>query len=253
MNTFTPLTLLPLIATIVGAVFAAFLLNRYFTGKRRPHELIWGVAFLMFAIAGACQVYVDITGTWSDFTARTYYLFGATLNVALLGLGTIYLIMRGRVATVALGIVIAFSLVAAIILFTVPVDASKLHNVASGYTAVKANSFLPPLMAALSNSIGTLIVVGGALWSAYIFWRKRIMKERMIGVLLIALGTFIVAIGGSLTGLTGNPDFNYLPMAIGVTVMFVGYLQSIRVSMPQAQPQAQAAEPRPAATPTSVQ
>jgi hypothetical protein len=205
----------------------------------------------MFAIAGACQVYVDIAGTWTDFTARTYYLFGATLNVALLGVGTIYLIMTRRVATVALGIVIAFSLVAAIILFAVPVDASKLHNVTSGYTAVKAYSFLPTLMAALSNSIGTLIVVGGALWSAYIFWRKRIMKERMIGVLLIALGTFIVAIGGSLVGITGNPDFNYLPMAIGVTIMFVGYLQSIRVSMPQAQ-QGQVTEQRAAATTTSA-
>ena len=168
-------------------------------------------------------------------TARLYYLMGATLNVGFLGVGTIYLIWSRRVATTALVVMVAFSLVATVIIFTVPINVSALHDVASGYKAVRANSFLPPLMAALSNSIGTLLVVGGALWSAYVFWRKRIMKQRMIGVLLIAAGTFIVAIGGTLVGLTGNPDFNYLPMAIGVIVMFVGYLRSIRVSLPQPQ------------------
>ena len=249
MRSFTPLTLLPLSVTIVGAIFAIVLLNRYITGKKRPHELIWGIAFLMFATAGACQVYADAAGTWSDFTARLYYLMGATLNVGFLGVGTIYLIMSRRAANIALVIMIAFSLVAAVVMFTVPVDAAALHDVVSGYKAVKANSFLPTLMAALSSSIGTLLVVGGALWSAYIFWRKHIMKERMIGVLLIAAGTFIVATGGTLTGLTGNPDFNYIPMTVGVIVMFVGYLQSIRVTFPQPQ----VAEQRATATGTTAQ
>jgi len=249
MRNFQALTLLPLSVTIVGAIFAIVLLNRYLTGKKRPHELIWGVAFLMFAAAGACQVYADMAGTWSDFTARIYYLFGATLNVGFLGVGTIYLIMRRRAANTALVAMILFSLIATVIIFTVPVNASELHNVVTGYKAVRANSFLPPLMAALSNSIGTLLVVGGALWSAYIFWRKHIMKQRMIGVLLIAAGTFIVALGGTLVGITGNPDFNYIPMTIGVIVMFVGYLQTIRVSLPQPQ----IAEQRAAATGTGVQ
>jgi len=249
MNTFTALTLLPLSVTIVGAIFAILLLNRYVTGKKRPHELIWGVAFLMFATAGACQVYADVAGTWSDFTARLYYLIGATLNVGFLGLGTIYLIMSRRAANIALGVMIVFSIVATVVMFTVPVDAAALHDVVAGYKAVRANSFLPPLFAALSNSIGTLLVVGGALWSAYIFWRKHIMKQRMIGVLLIAAGTFIVAIGGTLVGITGNPDFNYIPMAVGVVVMFVGYLQSIRVSLPQAQ----IADQRATATSTGAQ
>ncbi len=249
MNTFTALTLLPLSVTIVGAVFACLLLNRYITGKKRPHELIWGLAFLMFAAAGACQVYADVAGTWSDFTARLYYLMGATLNVGFLGVGTIYLIMSRRAANIALGVMVVFSVVATVVMFTVPVNAAALHDVVAGYKAVRANSFLPPLFAALSNSIGTLLVVGGALWSAYIFWRKHIMKQRMIGVLLIAAGTFIVAIGGTLVGITGNPDFNYIPMAIGVVVMFVGYLQSIRVSLPQAQ----IADQRAAATSTGAQ
>src|SRR5205085_2401004 len=186
-----------------------------------------------FAVAGACQVFADVAGTWTDFTARLYYLMGATLNVGFLGVGTIYLMLSRTVARIALVTMIVFSLVAAVVMFTVPIDTSLLHNVTAGYKAVRATSFVPPLLAAVSNSVGTLLVVGGALWSAYIFWRKRIMKQRMIGVLLIAAGTFIVAIGGTLVGITGNPDFNYLPMAVGVVIMFIGYLQTIRVSLPQ--------------------
>ena len=78
-------------------------------------------------------------------------------------------------------------------------------------------------------------MVGGALWSGYIFWRKHIMKNRMIGVFLLAAGTFIVALGGSATGVKGIQNANaisefvlYATMALGVLVMFVGYLQTIR-------------------------
>lgn len=228
------LTLLPLSVTVVGAVFAIVLLNRYFGGKRRPHELVWGVSFLLFVIASACQVYADIAGHWTDLTAQLYYLTGAILTVGFLGIGTVYLLYSRRVATIALGIMLAFTAVAIAVVFTAPVDQATLA-MDNGYSAVVKTSALPRIMAALSNSIGTILVAGGALWSAYVFWRKRIMKERMIGVLLIGLGVIVVGIGGSILGLTGltNPEYHYVGMLVGVIVMFIGYLQSIRVTMPR--------------------
>ena len=81
------ITLLPLSVTVVGAVFAIVLLNRYFGGRRRPHELVWGISFSLFAIAAACQVYSDIAGSWSVFSAQVYYLLGGILVVGLLGVG----------------------------------------------------------------------------------------------------------------------------------------------------------------------
>lgn len=232
MYNFAAMTLLPLSVAVVGAIFSIVLLNRYFSGRRRTHELVWGIAFAMFAIAAGCQVYADLNGGWTALSARLFYLFGAILNVGFLGVGTVYLLFSKRVANIALGIMLVFSVVAAIVVFTATVDPSALR-IEPGYKAVATSPVR--IMAAISNAIGSILVIGGALWSGVVFWRKRIMKHRMIGVFLIAAGTLIVATGGTLLGLTGlnNPEWHYLAMLVGVIVMFIGYLESIRVTQPQ--------------------
>lgn len=228
------LTLLPLSVMLIGAVFAIVLFNHYFTARRRPHELVWGVAFLLFAVGAACQVYADLRGDWTDLSSRLYYLTGAILNVGFLGLGTVYLLFNRRAANSALVAMLVLTAISVFVIFTVPLDQSKLHTEA-GWKAVAAISAGPRWLAAIINSLGTVLVVGGALWSGFVFLRKGIMKNRMIGVFLLAAGTFIVALGGTITGLTGlkNNDYLYLTMAIGVIVMFVGYLQTIRPGAPR--------------------
>jgi hypothetical protein len=221
--------MLPLSATVIAGAFAIVLLNRYFGGKRRPHELAWAVAFLLFGMGAACQVYADVTGGWNPLLARTYYLTGAVLNVGFLALGTILLLYRGRVATLAVWIMLALAAYAAYSLFTVPIDAAPLaksHFVewSSLFTIDRA----PRWLAAIFSGGGTIIVIAGALYSGIVFWRKRIMKDRMIGVFLIALGTFLVAFGGTFKGLMANDDYFYPTMVLGVLVMFIGYLQTVR-------------------------
>src|SRR5947208_12504313 len=104
MTALSPLTILPLSVTIIGAAFAIVIFNHYFGTRRRPHELVWGIAFVLFAVAAATQVIADLRGGWTEPLARTYYLTGAILNVALLGLGTVYLLFSRRTANIALAI-----------------------------------------------------------------------------------------------------------------------------------------------------
>ena len=235
MPVFPVLTILPMSATILAGAFAIVLLNRYFGTRRRPHELMWGIAFILFAIGAACQVLADVTGTWTPLVARVYYLTGAILNVGFLGLGTVYLIFSRRVANVSLAIMLALSAISFYVLFTVPVEPSLLAQEA-GWKAVTGVSTAPRWLAAVTNTLGTVLVVGGALWSGIVFWRKRTQKHRMVGVFLLAGGTFIIALGGTITGLTGlrNHDYLYLTMVVGLIFMFVGYLQTVR---PQPIPQ----------------
>jgi len=53
----------------------------------------------------------------------------------------------------------------------------------------------------LINSVGTMIIVGGAGWSAVQYWRRGTHRNRMVGCALICMGTLIVAAGGSLSRL----------------------------------------------------
>jgi uncharacterized membrane protein YfcA len=98
---------------------------------------------------------------------------------------------------------------------------------------VGVSGSLPLILAAVSNSLGTLLIVGGALYSAWVFWRKGIMRNRMIGCLLLAAGTIVVATGGVLAGWLGQHAWLYPPMAVGVAIMFVGYLQTTRAPAPK--------------------
>ena len=223
------LTVLPLTGTIIAGAFAIVLLNRYVSSRRRPHELMWGIAFLLFAIGAGCQVFADIGNGWTPLLAQLYYLTGAILNVGFLGVGTLYLLFKGRVAHIGLAVMVLLTVVSIYMVFTAPVDAPRLADEA-GWRAVATISTAPRWLAAITNTLGTILVAGGAIWSGVVFWRKRIMKSRMIGVFLLALGTIIVALGGTITGATGlhNHDYLYISMSVGAVIMFTGYLQTIR-------------------------
>lgn len=223
------LTFLPLSATLIAGAFAIVLLNRYFATRRRPHELMWGIAFFLFAVGAGCQVFADIGNGWTSPVARTYYLTGAILNVALLALGTIYLLWPRRAAHWVLGVVLILAIYSAFVVYTVPVSTSALaaHSEVD-WKALFSVDMTPRWLAAIASGVGSVVVIAGALWSALVFWRKRIMKHRMIGVLLIAAGTLLVGIGGTIKGAFHSDDYLYPTMVVGVTVMFAGYLQTIR-------------------------
>jgi hypothetical protein len=74
----------------------------------------------------------------------------------------------------------------------------------------------------LFNIYGTVALVGGALYSAYIFWRKRIMPQRVLGNVFIALGGLSPALGGTLARI-GATEFLYVSELIGVIVIFIGF------------------------------
>ena len=74
---------------------------------------------------------------------------------------------------------------------------------------------------------GLVLLVGGALYSAFLFWRKRVLPNRVIGNILIAVGALSVATASELTHL-GYGQFLYLGELLAVILMFVGFLTAAR-------------------------
>jgi hypothetical protein len=222
--------LLPLTSTIVSAVFAVILLRRY-AQRKGKHLLIWGIAMIMYGLGTFAEFYLSLS--WSATVFRLWYLCGATLVAAWLGQGTIHLLVRKpHVADVLLVVLTIASVIAAVQLFTTPLNESIFDpalpisqqyatNSAKGIVGlmpeggVRSYSFL-------FNIYGTVALVGGALYSAYIFWRKRIMPQRVLGNVFIALGGLSPALGGTLARI-GAPEFLYLSELIGVIVIFIGF------------------------------
>ncbi len=244
--------LLPLASTIMSAVFAVILLRRY-AQRRGKHLLIWGIAMIMYGLGTFAEFYLSFA--WSATIFRLWYLCGATLVAAWLGQGTIHLLVRKpRIADTLLIILTIASVMAAVHLFATPLNESLFDpsvpvshqyatNSAKGIVGlmpeggVRSYSFL-------FNIYGTVALVGGALYSAYIFWRKRIMPQRVLGNVLIALGGLAPALGGTLARI-GATEFLYASELIGVVVIYFGFrLATTQQPVP--------AKSAPAATATSA-
>ena len=225
------MVLLPLFAMVVGFALALVILNHYAGAPgRRLHELVWSISFFMFGLGALAEVFGDVAG-WHDLLTRIYYASGAILAVAYLGLGEA-LLLWPRFRRIAFTIGVLFTVLTLAVVFTASVNESLLSSPAP-WRALSAASPFSAALAGISNGVGTLLIVGGALYSAWVFWRKGIQRQRMIGCLLLALGTVVVALGGVLAGWFGQHAWLYPPMAVGVAIMFVGYLQTTRVPAPK--------------------
>jgi hypothetical protein len=94
----------------------------------------------------------------------------------------------------------------------------------AGWDALERSPGLT-IVTVLLNTTGTVILVGGLVYSAVSFKRRGIMRNRMIGCLLIASGTLSVASGGTLTRF-GSHQYFYIAMSLGIALIFAGYVRT---------------------------
>ena len=187
--------------------------------RPRPERIIWTGAFVVFAVAAAAEVIGSVFG-WNENLARVYYLTGAVLVVGILALGELYLLLPGQMPPLAPGAALLVIAVAATTVWSAPVDATRLPE--EGWRAIERGPFLVALAATI-NAGGTLILVAGALYSAWKFKGEDGLRPRAVGCVLIAAGAIVVALGGTLTRF-GRTDLLYLAMVAGIAIIFAGVL-----------------------------
>jgi hypothetical protein len=220
----------PLVATLISAAFAITLWLQYRT-KPRPYLLAWAVALAFYAIAALTEV-IGAANGWNPLLYRTYYYFGAIILVGVLALGSIYL-LAPRFSRPALWVLIVLAAIglAGITGATLQPGLLDTRQVPSVDTIrLEHGSFnvVALIMAAVVNSVGTIILVGGAAWSAYGAWRRGAPPSRLLANILIAAGALIVAGASTLTRLFHVYELFYVGQAIGVLVMFGGFLAAQR-------------------------
>jgi hypothetical protein len=231
---------LPFLSTLVTFAFAAAVFRRYLI-KHGPHLLLWSIGLLWFGIGTLSEVILGLT--FSGLVLKLWYLSGAMLTAAWLGQGTIHLLIRKRgVAWTLTGILTAVSLLAAaLVLFAPLTPVAASYNVtlaiSSQYKDILTRGGLVISLTILLNIYGTLTLVGGAIYSAIIFWRKRVLFNRMIGNVLIAIGALAPAMAGSFVKM-GLVDALYLSELIGVVLMYIGFIQATTMPARESAPAA---------------
>jgi len=221
------MNLISLFSTLITFVFLGFVFHRYLV-KGGTHLLLWSIGLLFYGLGTLSEVFLSFQ--FNGLVIKLWYLCGAMLTAAWLGQGSIHLLVRKpHVAITLTGILAAVSLAAAVLVFSAPINGAVAYqtgiSASAQYQAVLGRSGGIILMTILLNSYGTLALVGCAAVSAFLFWRKRVLFNRMLGNILIAVGALSPALGGTFVKL-GVTNLLYLSEFVGVVIMYIGFLQA---------------------------
>lgn len=216
--------LFPFFAGLVSATFAGFVL-RSWAVRRGPHLAAWGIALVMFAVASLAAA-AGMLFEWSAGLFRTYYLFGAILNVPVLALGTLYFSAPRKVAHVCTGVVIVLALGATIDVFQAELSSAPFatDGIPSGSEVMSEDV---RTLSRIYSFSGFFVVAGGAIWSALRSLRQSgAHLRRLAGAnALIAGGTTVVAIASGLARY-GRGGYFAVGLLIGVSLMFLGFIRT---------------------------
>lgn len=217
----------PLAAAVIATVFAV-VLGRRFVQRRQVYLAVWCAALAMYAAASFAVAAGALVG-WSRALFEIYWVVGAVLNVPLLAAGELQLLGRDRFLDSAIWVVLAF-----VFAYTIAVTrgadmsaAALMERLPSGKDVFGDGTpahRLPQLISIPSY----VVLVVGAVWSAWRMRSRPDLRDRFIGTLLIAAGATVTAAAGSAFAAVGNLPAFSLSLLAGVSVMFAGFLRATR-------------------------
>jgi hypothetical protein len=225
---------LPIVAATIATVFGVHLLVR--AGRRRSwHEAAWGVSMLMFATATGALILGMVDG-WTSAEFRVYWLFGAVLTVPYLALGELYLLVKPRWVphAVLAGLLVATAVAGAVVR-TSPVTGALANEFPLG-REVFGDGSTAHRLSQLYAYPAYFILIAGTIWSAFRIRGRAELRTRFLGVLLIAVGATFVFIGSGVGAGFGNFAVFSIGHAVGIGVMYWGFLTATRRSAPATAP-----------------
>ncbi|MDO8963577.1 MAG: hypothetical protein Q7W30_03695 [Coriobacteriia bacterium] len=188
----------PALTAILGFVYVGLLVKQY-VERRKMHQLMWAIGFLLYAVAAAMEFWSEYIGTWDPTVYRIYIVMAACM-VGFLGCGTLYLVTKKRLlGDIYLGITLLLIGVFLYGVFTTELDTTKLvvGITVGGMPLGDARAF-PRIMSLFFNIPGTLLLVGGSAWSIIKFLPKKEFRYRVWANVLIIIGTLMIATAGSM-------------------------------------------------------
>jgi hypothetical protein len=214
---------IPFATTVVALMFATIVLRRY-AERRGPHLLWWGVGLLIYGAGTITESLTTLMG-WNVWVFRAWYITGALCGGAPLAQGTVYLLLRRRVADVLAAVLVTAIVTAGAFVILSPinqalVETHRLSGAVLGWHAVR-------MVSPFINTYAAVFLIGGAIVSAARYRTQPENRHRYIGNILIAVGALLPGIGGTFTRF-GHVEVLYVTEFLGLLLIFAGYKQNIR-------------------------
>lgn len=175
----------------------------------------------MFFLTSSLAFLSEVPTIGWNVTMYQFYYFLTAPMVALMGVGTLYLLTHKPWGKYFLAYTLILSAVFFVLVFTAPVDTTFFtQGVPSeiGSSAIPRDSHVR-IVSPLLNIPGGIVLIVGALYS---FWLDRSRKYS----LLIALGGIFNLLGGLRSRFLQDPTYFFVFTTMGVLLLFLGFLLS---------------------------
>ena len=214
----------PIVTTVMSAIFCIALLRRYRYKGKGTHLLWWAAGVFFYGVGTGLEGTITLFGNSIALT-KAWYIFGALLGGYPLAQGTVYLLMRRRTANILTAATLPFIAVVALFVCLSPVHADLLDPTKPGGAVLgwRWVRFCTPLI----NTYAGIFLIGGAIVSAKRFARQAATRHRAIGNALIAAGALMPAIGGSMAK-AGIVEGLYVGEFVGLILIWLGYASCVR-------------------------
>lgn len=210
----------PIITSVVALIFTIVLYQRWRQKPTATYLAWWMIGVLMYGVGTLTESVTTLYG-WQPWLFRAWYISGALLGSAPLAQGTVYLTVSKRVANWLTISLLLFIAVAATCVLLTPINLAlvepyRLSGRVMAWQWVRA--FSPFL-----NLYALIFLVGGALWSAWRYWRRdNELGTRVLGNISIAAGALLPGIGGSFARF-GQIEVLYATELLGLLLIWLGY------------------------------
>ncbi len=208
---------LPAATTVIAAVFA-FILFRKYRARPTPHLGWWAAGVATYGTGTLLETAITLAGNTVVLT-KLWYVAGAVLGAYPLAQGSLYLLYSRRFANRATAVSLPLVVLTALLVLLSPVvaDALEPHRPSGAVLAWGWVRLLTPFI----NSYAVFFLVGGAVVSAWRFWKTTNAGHRAAGNALIAFGALLPAIGGTLARI-GLVEALYVAEFFGLVFIWVG-------------------------------
>lgn len=215
---------IPIVTTILAAIFAPIIFTRWRMRKPAPHLFWWALGIALYGVGTFTEAFTTLFG-WNEFVFRSWYISGALLGGAPLAQGTVYLIFSRKTAHRMAAVLVAVVAVAAVVVILSPIDYSAVeaHRLTGRVMEWRRARLFSPFI----NTYAAIFLIGGAVVSAWRFRKDVTARHRFLGNCFIATGAILPGIGGAFTRF-GHTEVLYVMELIGIVLIWIGYTYNVR-------------------------
>lgn len=210
---------LPVVTTVVAGAFFVVLWRHWRRNPSARYVMWWMIGIGLYGIGTLTEALTTIFG-WQEPVFRMWYISGALLGGAPLAQGTVYLLLPRRIADRLAVALVTYIAIAAAFVVATPivhelVEPDRLSGEVMAWQWVR-------LFSPLVNLYAVVFLIGGAIWSAWRYWRRDGVTSRVLGNVLIAVGAILPGIGGAFAR-AGKVEVLYVAELIGLILIWGGY------------------------------